>query len=173
MLAELARVDGHNHRPVAGDSELAEAVKVLARAHQSLIWTRQRQANQLRSTLREFYPAALEAFGDLAGGDALAVLAIALTPDLGRRLSVSKIASARERGGRQRRIEARAAEIQAALRADQLQAPPLVADAMGATVKALVAVIGELVAQIAGLEAERPRVLNSTRTPRSSNPCQD
>ena len=56
VLAELARTDGHNHRPVAGDSDLAEAVKVLARAHQSLIWTRQRQINQLRSTLREFYP---------------------------------------------------------------------------------------------------------------------
>jgi hypothetical protein len=58
VLAELARTDAHNHRPIAGDSELAEAVKVLARAHQSLIWTRQRQVNQLRSTLREFYPAA-------------------------------------------------------------------------------------------------------------------
>lgn len=56
MLAELARTDAHNHRPIAGDSKLAEALKVLARAHQSLIWTRQRQANQLRSTLREFYP---------------------------------------------------------------------------------------------------------------------
>ena len=33
VLAELARTDGHHHRPVAGDSELAEAVKVLARAH--------------------------------------------------------------------------------------------------------------------------------------------
>ena len=59
VLAELARTDGHNHRPAAGDSELAEAVKVLARAHQSMIWTRQRQVNQLRSTLREFYPGAL------------------------------------------------------------------------------------------------------------------
>ena len=63
VLAELARTDGHHHRPVAADSELAEAVKVLARAHQSMIWTRQRQVNQLRSTLREFYPAALSAFG--------------------------------------------------------------------------------------------------------------
>lgn len=154
VLAELARVDGHNHRPVAGDSDLAEAVKVLARAHQSLIWTRQRQTNQLRSTLREFYPAATEAFEDLAGGDALAVLAIAPTPTLGRRLSISKIASALRQGGRQRRIEVRAAEIQSALRTEQLQAPPLVADAMGATVTALVAVIGELVAQIGGLEAQ-------------------
>ena len=56
VLADLVRTDRHNHRPVAGDSELAEAVKVLARAHQHLIWTRQRQTNALRSTLREFYP---------------------------------------------------------------------------------------------------------------------
>ena len=154
VLAELARTDGHNHRPVAGDSDLAEAVKVLARAHQSLIWTRQRQTNQLRSTLREFYPAALATFEDLDHSDALAVLAIAPTPSLGRRLSVSKIASALRRGGRQRRTDQRAGEIQAALRTDQLQAPPLVAEAMGATVTALVAVITELNTQIAGLETQ-------------------
>ena len=81
VLADLARTDAHNHRPVAGDSELAEAVKVLARAHQSMIWTRQRQTNQLRSTLREFYPAALDAFDELAGRDALAVLGDRADPD--------------------------------------------------------------------------------------------
>lgn len=52
VLADLARTDRHNHRPVAGDSDLAEAVKVLARAHQSMIWSRQRQLNQLRSHRR-------------------------------------------------------------------------------------------------------------------------
>jgi Transposase len=41
VLADLVRTDRNNHRSVAGDSELAEAVKVLARAHQSMIWTRQ------------------------------------------------------------------------------------------------------------------------------------
>ena len=35
VLAELARLDGNNHQPIAGDSELVEAIKVLARAHQS------------------------------------------------------------------------------------------------------------------------------------------
>ncbi len=45
---------------MAGDSELAEAFKVLAWSQQNLVWARQRQANQLRSTLREYYPAALE-----------------------------------------------------------------------------------------------------------------
>ena len=154
VLAELARTDAHNHRPVAGDSDLAEAVKVLVRAHQSMIWTRQRQANQLRSTLREFYPAAAEAFDELISGDALAVLAIAPTPTLGRGLSRSKIVSALRRGGRQRRIEERAGEIQSALRSPQLEAAAVVAEAMGASIKALVAVIGELSQQIARLEAE-------------------
>ncbi len=154
VLAELARTDAHNHRPIAGDSDLAEAIKVLARAHQSLIWTRQRQANQLRSTLREYYPGALDAFGELASPDALAVLAVAPTPTQGRQLSRSKIASALRRGGRQRRIDDRAVEIQTVLRAPQLAAPSLVADAMGATVNALVAVIGELNDQIARLETD-------------------
>lgn len=154
VLAELARTDAHNHRPIAGDSDLAEAVKVLARAHQSMIWTRQRQANQLRSTLREFYPGALSCFDDLDGGDALAVLAVAPTPALGRGLSRSKIAAALRRGGRQRRVEERAVEIQAALRSAQLAAPDVVSAAMGSTVAALVAVLGELNTQIARLEAE-------------------
>jgi hypothetical protein len=154
VLAELVRLDGHNHRPVAGDSDLVEAVKVLARAHQSLIWTRQRQINQLRSTLREFYPGALDAFPELGHTDALAVLATAPTPTLGRGLSRSKIAATLRRGGRQRRIDERSVEIQTALRAEQLQAPTIVADAMGATVTALVAVVAELTAQIAGLETQ-------------------
>ena len=154
VLAELARTDAHNHRPVAGDSDLAEAVKVLARAHQSMIWTRQRQANQLRSTLREFYPAALGCFDDLDGGDALAVLAVAPTPTLGRGLSRSKIASALRRGGRQRRLDEWAVEIQTVLRSEQLAAPDVVSEAMGSSVAALVAVISELNVQIARLEAQ-------------------
>jgi hypothetical protein len=154
VLAELARTDHQNHRPIAGDTELVESIKVLTRAHQSLIWTRQRQLNQLRSTLREFYPGALEAFAELASNDALAVLAVAPTPSLGRQLSISKIASALRRGGRQRRIDERATEVQSALRAKQLTAPDLVSEAMGSVVNALVAVAAELTAQIAGLEAE-------------------
>lgn len=154
VLAELARLDGHNHRAVAGDSDLVEAVKVLARAHQSMIWSRQRQLNQLRSTLREFYPGALNAFDPLGSNDALAVLAIAPTPTLGNGLSRSKIAAALRRGGRQRRVDERAIEIQTALRAPQLEAPAAVANAMGATVRALVAVAVEMTAQVAALESQ-------------------
>ena len=117
-----------------------------------MIWSRQRQTNQLRSSLREFYPGALTCFDDLDGNDALAVLAVAPTPVLGRGLSRSKIAAALRRGGRQRRVEERATEIQAALRSDQLAAADVISQAMGASVAALVAVIAD--AQIARLEAE-------------------
>jgi hypothetical protein len=92
VLAELVRTDRDHHRPIAGDSEQAAHLKVLARSHQSLIWSRQRQANLLRSTLREFYPAALQAFStDLFGRDALAVLAIAMTPAAGKALSEQQV----------------------------------------------------------------------------------
>jgi transposase len=113
-LAELVRLDRAHHRPVAGDSELAEHVKVLARTHQSMIWSRQRQTNTLRSMLREFYPGALQAFDELAGRDALAVLALAPSPEAGRRLSISKIAATLRRAGRQRNLETAAERIQAA-----------------------------------------------------------
>jgi len=155
VLADLVRTDAHRHREVAGDSELAEAIKVLARAHQSLIWTMKSQVNTLRSTLREFYPNALAVLGDrLAEPEALEVLAIAPTPALGRQLSLSKIASALRRAGRQRRIEERAKEIQDALRKEELEAPALISGAFGKSVTALVGVLKELNRQIASLEEE-------------------
>jgi len=154
VLADLARTDAHQHRAIAGDSELAEAIKVLARAHQSLIWTRRRQLNQLRSMLREFYPAALDAFEELGHRDALAVLALAPTPEQGRALSTTEIAAALRAGGRQRRVEERAAKIQAALRTEQLATLPMVSAAMGSTVTALVAVATELTGQMDRLEEE-------------------
>jgi transposase len=154
VLADMVRTDRHNHRPVAADSETVQVVKVLARAHQTMVWSRKRQTNLLRSTLREFYPAALVAFDDLASGDALEVLRMAPTPELGQTLSLSKIAAALRRGGRQRRIEDRAAEIQSALRAEQLAAPATVSSAMGASVSASVAVIATMVVQIATLAEE-------------------
>jgi len=149
VLADLVRTDRHNHRRIAGDSASAAAIKVLARAHQDLIWSRQRQVNHLRSQLREFYPGALAAFGsDLAHPDAVAVLERAPSPAQGRTLSVSQIANALRRGGRQRNVEKRAAEIREALRAPQLEALALVAEAYSASVAASVPVIRSMSQQI-------------------------
>ena len=154
VLGDLVRTDRHQHRPIAGDTELAEAIKVLARAHQSMGWMRGQQANQLRSTLREFYPAALVAFEELTSSDALAVLAIAPTPDQGRALTRSRIEAALRRGGRQRNLLKRAEAIRAGLRTEQLTQPPVVAEAFGATVSALVAVLTASVNAVADLEGQ-------------------
>jgi transposase len=153
LLADLVRTDRHNHRQISGDTPDAEAIKVLARTHQSLIWARTRHANMLRSGLREYYPAALEAFDSLTDGDALAVLGRAPTPEQGARLSLSKIGSALKAAGRQRNIETRSVEIQAILRREHLTAAPAVAAAFGATTTAAVHVVAALNAQIAELEA--------------------
>jgi transposase len=154
LLADLVRTDRHNHRSIAGDTADVEAIKVLARAHQNLIWSRNRNTNALRSALREYYPAALEAFESLADPDALAILGRAPTPAEAARLSVSKIRSALKAAGRQRNLDAKALEIQTALRTEQLAAPAAVAAAFGATTRATVAIIAELNHQIADLEAE-------------------
>jgi hypothetical protein len=151
----LVRTDRHHHRPAKGDSGLAEAVKVLARGHQQLVWARQRQANIVRSALRAFYPAALAAFGSHPGGrDAVAVLGLAPTPDRGRALSHAELVEVLRRAGRRRQVEARAAAIQSTLASQQLEAPPVVATAYGQVVAAAIAVIASLGEQLAGGVAE-------------------
>ena len=149
-LADMVRTDAHQLRPVAGDSALAEGVKVLTRAHQNLIWDRHRQMLRLRAALREFFPAALEAFPDLTAPDALELLAAAPDPDRAARLSRSKIAAALKRA-RRRDVEAKAGEVQAALRSAQLTQPAELAGAYAATVRASVALIAAINTQITAL----------------------
>jgi transposase len=155
VLADLVRTDRQRHRAVAGDSELAGTIKLLARTHQSFVWERRRHANRLRSTLREFYPQALEAFGTkLSSPDAVAVLTVAPTPALGRRLSRSKLAAVLRRAGRSRGVEPRAEEIQRALRSEQLSAPESLEQTYGLIVTSLVGLVGGLNDQIERLEAQ-------------------
>ena len=98
--------------------------------------------------LREYYPAALAVFGtDLASPDALAVLAAAPTPELGRRLSQARIETLLRKAGRQRNIAATAARIKTALGSDQLTARPGVVPAYAASASASVAVLTTMVTQ--------------------------
>ena len=155
VLAEIVRLDRAHHRPVAGDTVTAQQVRLAARAHQSMIWMRQRSANTLRSLLRECYPAALTAFGgDLAGRDALAVLAAAPDPAAGRRLTQARVVGLLRRAGRQRNLESRAGEIVTALRSEQLPVPAELTVVNAASVSALVAVITTMVAQTEVLEEQ-------------------
>jgi transposase len=153
VLADMVRTDAHQLRPAAGDSDLAEAVKVVTRAHKTLIWERTRHVQRLRNALREFFPAALVAFEDLSAPDTLELLAKAPDPVSAARLSTAQIGAALTRARRRHR-DRRATAIRAALRTQQLGRSPAVSGAYAATVRAQTAILTVLAEQITTMEAQ-------------------
>jgi transposase len=143
VLAGILRTDAHAHRPLPADSELVQAIAVLARAQQDAVWHRQQLANQLRSLLREFFPAAVDAFCvkhiGLTACEARVILATAPTPTLAAGLSVARLHALLRRAGRQRNLDRWARRLQAAFGVDQAHQLPMVEQAMGHHVLALVA----------------------------------
>jgi len=153
LLADMVRTDSHQLRVVAGDTDLAEAVKVVTRTHKTLIWERTRHTLRMRSTLREYFPAALEAFEDLTAPDALELLAKAPDPASAARLTTTQIMAALKRARRHHR-DRRSGEIQAALRTPQLRQPAVVTAAYAVAVRAQVAILGVLNEQIEVLQGQ-------------------
>lgn len=153
LLADMVRTDHHQLRVVAGDSGLAEAVKVVTRSHKTLIWERTRHTLRMRSTLREYFPAALVAFEDLDAPDTLELLDKAPDPASAARLTTTQITAALKRARRHHR-DRRAVEIQAALRTPQLGQPAVVAAAYAVAVRAQVAILAVLNTQIAVLQEQ-------------------
>ncbi len=100
MLTDMVRTDSHQLRTVAGDSPGAEAVKVVARTHKTLIWERTRQMQRLRHQLRDYFPAALAAFEDLDAPDALELLARAPDPARAAKLTRAQVSAALKRARR-------------------------------------------------------------------------
>jgi len=147
LLAEIVRLDRAHHRPVAEDTDQGEGIKLTARTHQSLIWDRSRHVARLRSTLREYFPAALLAFDDLDAPDALELLGRAPDPDQAARLSLSVITAALKRAHR-RHVEDRSQKIRTVLRAHELRQPPVLQSAYAVVVASEVAIIGALNIQI-------------------------
>ncbi|MGW1002028.1 IS110 family transposase [Streptomyces sp. NPDC002520] len=153
-LADI-RIDRDQLRPVAGDSAAAQAVKVVARAHQTLIWERTRTFQRLRSTLREYFPAALAAYADLTltSTDAMELLIKAPTPAAGAKLTRTQITAVLARHRRRNR-DAKAATIQAALREPQLGLPEPVTAAYAAATTAHARLIIALNEQITVMEEQ-------------------
>jgi hypothetical protein len=149
----MVRTDSHQLRPVAGDTADAEAIKVLTRAHKTLIWERTRHTQRLRHALRDYFPAALEAFTDLDAVDTLELLAKAPDPDSAARLSLNQIRAALKRA-RRRDIDTKATAIQAVLRAQHLGQPAVVTAAYAATTRAAVAVLTALREQVNALAGQ-------------------
>jgi transposase len=152
-LADMVRTDSHQLRAAAGDTPEAQAIKVLARAHKTMIWERTRAVQRLRHQLREYFPAALEAFDDLDAPDALELLARAPEPAIAAKLTRAQVSAALKRAGR-RNVTDRATAILAALRSEQLGQPPALTAAYAATVRSLVAVIVTLNEQVKILQGQ-------------------
>jgi transposase len=150
MLADMVRTHSHELRPVAGDSDRAEAVKVVARIHKTLIWERTRHTQRLRHALRDYFPAALNAFDDLDAADALELLGKAPTPARAAKLTIAQIGAAMKRA-RRKNIADKAPLVAAALRAEHLGQPEVVTEAYAASVQALLAVLTVINAQIKSL----------------------
>src|SRR5438067_1808240 len=127
VLANVLRTDQDMHRPLPADSELAQAIAVLARAQQDAVWDRTQACNRLRSCLREYYPGFLAAFGAARGGimrpEARAVLAAAPTPADAARLTAAQLRAALKKAGRSRGIDAEATRLQEAFRRPQMRHP--------------------------------------------------
>jgi transposase len=151
VLAHLLRTDRHQHRPLPADTDLAAAVSVLARTHQDMVWARQQDTNRLRSLLREFFPAALTAFTDLHTATALTVLAAAPTPTAAARLTRANLVGLLHAAGRGTR-PADAGHLVEVFAAAQLHQPPLVEQAMGEAVRAIVATLTAVNTAIRDLE---------------------
>jgi transposase len=154
-LADMVRIDGAQLRPVAGDTSSAQAIKVVARAHQTMVWERTRALLRLRSALREYFPAALIAYENLglAGADTLELLQIAPSPAQAAALDVEVIIAAMRRV-RRHKVHAKAAAISSALRSEHLGRSSAVTEAYAATVAALSAVIEVFNTQIKKLERQ-------------------
>jgi transposase len=155
VLAEIVRLDREHHRPVAGDSAEVEGLKMIARMHQSLVWDRTRHLQRLRSALREYFPAALEALTAAKLGltdlDALELLERAPDPDRAARLSRSKIAGILQRA-RRRDVDARAGQIQTILRAPALRQPAALQAAYATVAATQIRLLVGIIAQLPELE---------------------
>jgi transposase len=135
VMANVLRTDMHAHRPLPADSELAQAVAVLARAQQDAVWDRTTAHNKLRSHLREYFPGVLAAFAGARDGimrpEARAILAAAPTPADAAKLTLAQLHALLKKAGRSRGIDAEAQRLREAFRQQQMRQLPLVEQAMG------------------------------------------
>jgi transposase len=156
VLANVLRTDIGFHRPLPADTELAQAIAVLARARQDAVWDRTTAHNKLRSHLREYFPGFLAAFAEAKHGilrpEARTILAAATTPADAAKLTAAQLRSLLRKAGRTRGIDAEAARLREAFRAGQMRQLPLVEQAMGRQTLALPGQLDAACAAAADLE---------------------
>lgn len=142
LLANIIRTDPTAHRALPADTDLAQAIRVLARAQQDAVWARQQIGNQIRDLLKDFYPAAIVAFaglpeGGLARRDARTILAAASTPSQAAKLTPARLRRLLVTAGRKRNLDRDVQRLREIFTDTYLHQPPVVENAMGIHLAAL------------------------------------
>src|SRR6266436_5199325 len=152
ILADVLRTDGHRLRPLHPPSDDTRALRALVRGREDLVAQRVALANQLRALLERFWPGAAAIFADIASPIALAFLTRYPTPHRAARLGERRLAQFLGQHAYCGRRPV--AELLARLhRAPASQVGQAEAEASGDIVRAIVAVLGPLVAHIQHLSA--------------------
>jgi transposase len=156
VLANVLRTDRPAHRPLPADTELAQAIAVLARAQQDAVWDRTTAHNKLRSHLREYFPGFLAAFAAARDGimrpEARVILAAAPAPADAAKLTGAQLRALLRKAGRSRGIDAEATRLKEAFRTEQMRQLPLVEQAMGRQTLALLRQLEAACASASDLE---------------------
>jgi transposase len=150
LLADLLRTDGHRFRALTPLSDETKALRGLVRVRDDLVAQRVALANQLRCLLEQFWPGPVAVFAEIESPIALDFLDRYPTPHSAVALGEKRMAAFLAR-------HAYSGRRNAADMVDRLRAAPrpvagdAEVDAKGDCVRALVAVLRPLVAQIATL----------------------
>lgn len=152
MLADILRTDGHRFQPLRPCSDQIKALRALVRTRDDLVEQRVALANQLRSLLESFWPGAAAIFADVDSLIALAFVQRFPTPDSAAHLGEKRLSAfLRQHSYCGHR---RPAELLARLRTPPAgRAGETEAKIKGELVRALVAVLSSLVAEITKLTA--------------------
>src|SRR5258708_4587920 len=152
ILADLLRTDGHRLATLRPASDETRALRALVRGRDDLVAQRLALANQLRALLERFWPGAAAIFAEVDSPIALAFLARYPTPHSAARLGERRLTQFLGQHAYCGRRPV--AELLARLRtAPASQVGEAEAEASGDVVRALVAVLTPLVAQVQHLSA--------------------
>ncbi|WP_413229900.1 IS110 family transposase [Kitasatospora purpeofusca] len=123
VLANILRTDADAHRQLPTDSELVQAVAVLARAQQNAVRDRTQAGNKVTSHLREYFPGFLAAVGHRREGIfhpiTRVLLTAAPTPQQASELTRAQLRALLKKAGRKNTIDAEAERLHTALRSPQ------------------------------------------------------
>jgi len=152
VLADMLRTDGHRLRRLRPQRDGTRALRALVRGRDDLVATRVALANQLRALLESFWPGAAAIFADVDSPIALAFLTRYPTPHSAGRLGTKRLAAflAQPAYCGRRTPEELLTRLH---HAPVGHAGASEAAAKGETVRALVAVLTPLVAELQRLSA--------------------